>query len=107
MHRGSVSMKKERQLAGILLALAALLILTGPAVTEVLPEDGSLTEQHATREAANAHVGRENLATTDAQSGAEVREPKQGQALQMEVVEAARAHSLPADFFQRLIWQES
>jgi hypothetical protein len=106
-------MSKNKGPRSALLALAVFLLLTVPAVTDVLPEDGSITsppEQSGRPTGpwqAGASIGSETLETR-AEQGTDRGSQQQGRhAFQNEVAEAARANALPEDFFWRLIWQES
>src|SRR5262245_32929341 len=105
-------MSRRRRRMRSLLALT-LLVLAAPAAAEVLPEDGSITSHLEPGGAATATSQAERSFGSEA-PGAAVEQPsdqaqqqKHGHAFDKEVLEAARAHSLPQDFFKRLIWRES
>jgi hypothetical protein len=79
----------------------------GPAATECLPED--IAAQIASQSYESAPpTGEKSALSVEAAAGASALGPVDvSRPLEDQVVQAARAHSLPIEFFQRLIWQES
>ena len=94
------------QLVTLAFASAALFAATA-ARSEGLPEDVA-AQIALPPSASSARSEERGSVRAEAAAVAAAAEPKKRTGpLEEEVLEAARAHSLPSDFFRRLIWQES
>ena len=100
-------MPKDRVLAGTQLAVAVVVcIWIGPAVAEAPPEDIA-AQLEAAEQAPPAQ--RPGEAAREAPAGQVNETSNKGPraTFDSEIVEAARKHALPINFFRQLIWQES